>query len=143
VKAAQSAIPLGPTLEISQHDSAEHDYVTIAQVELLDALAIDERAVEATVIENAVAGGPPDKDRVTSRNGDIVETQVGRKTATYVGDLGAERDQQRSTGSLDLDVAAWLKRLIGLAAVAETLVKAGDGIETLGYLINSGADEYL
>lgn len=45
----------------------------------------------------------------------------------------------RSTGSLDLDVAAWLKRLIGLDAAAETLVKAGDGIETLGYLINSGA----
>jgi len=130
-------------LEIPQRDSAEHDYVTIAQVELLDALAIDERAVEATVIENAVAGGPRDKDRVTSRNGDIVEMQVGRKTATDVGDLGAERDQQRSTGSLDLDVAAWLNRLIGFAAMAETLVKAGDRIETLGDLINSGADECL
>lgn len=138
-----STDPVGPTLEIPQHDSADHDFVTIAQVALLDALAIDERAVEATVIENAVAGGPRDKDCVTSRNGDIVEMQVGPKAATDVGDLGAERDQQRSTGSLDLDVAAWLKRLIGLDAVAETLVKAGDGIETLGYLINSGANEYL
>jgi hypothetical protein len=82
---------------------------------------------------------PGDEDRVTPRDGDIVEMQVGPKTATDVGDLGAERDQQRSTGSLHLDVAAWLERLIGLAAVAETLVNAGDGIETLGYLINSGA----
>jgi hypothetical protein len=71
---AGSVLPAGELqLEVSQLDSAEHDHVTAVKDGLLDAPAVDECAVEATVVEDLRARRPRDQDGVASRDGVIVE----------------------------------------------------------------------
>jgi hypothetical protein len=53
--------------------AAERDHVAIAQIGLLDALTVDERAIGTAVVENPLAAGARDEDRVTARDGTVVE----------------------------------------------------------------------
>ncbi len=79
---------------------------------------------------------------MATRHRAIVEMQVGRKTAADVDYLCAQRNEQRSITALNLDVAARWHRLDG-SGVADTRVEAGDGVESLGHLIDGGTDESL
>ena len=92
-------------VHISECDASERDHVAIAQIRLLDALSVDERAVGTAVVENPLAVRARDEDRVTTRDGTVVEMQVGADTASNVNDLLIERDAERLPRSLNLYVA--------------------------------------
>ena len=83
-------------LHVAEHDAAEHDHVAVAQLRLLDAAAVDERAVGAAVIEDARAPRAGNEDRVPARDRAVVEAQVGGEAAADVQRLALERDRQRA-----------------------------------------------
>src|ERR1700740_2568821 len=68
-------------LEVAQHHAAEHDHVAVAQVGLLHASAVDERAVRAAVIEDPRTGAARHEDRVAARDRALVEVQIGGQAA--------------------------------------------------------------
>ena len=69
---------------------------------------------------------------MTARDGAVVEAQVGGEAAADVQRLALELERQRALGALDLEVLAGGGREGGDGLVADALVEAGDGVETLG-----------
>src|SRR5437868_14483976 len=130
-------------LEIPQHDPAEHDHVAVTEVGLLDATAVDERAVGAAVIEDPRPRGPRHDDRVPPRYRGLVEAQVGREAAPDVDHLAGQRYEQGLIPSFDLDVAARLDRIDRSRPVADGVVEARDRVASLCLLLVDWADEGL
>jgi len=75
------------------------------QLDLIDTASVDERAVEAPVVEDLCSRGGGNDDRVAVRDRAVVEMQAGGDSPTDVEHVLAQRNQQRLLGSLDLDVA--------------------------------------
>src|SRR5947208_7807603 len=63
-------------LEEVQPVTADHDLVAVAQDAPLDALAVDEDAIEAAVVQHADAVGLADYQRMAARHGRVVEAHV-------------------------------------------------------------------
>src|SRR3954467_12510137 len=68
-------------LEEVQAIAPDDDLVAVGQDPPLDALAVDEHAVEAAIVEDAHAVGLAHDQRVPARDGRIVEPDVGREAA--------------------------------------------------------------
>src|SRR3954469_11712571 len=78
-------------LEEVQAIAPDDDLVAVAQHAPLDALAVDEHAVEAPVVEDPHAIGLAHDQRVPARHGRVVEADVGREAATDPRPLALER----------------------------------------------------
>ena len=61
--------------------AADHDLVAVGERAPLDALAVDEHAVEAAIVEHAQPVGLTHDQRVPTGDGRIVEADVGREAA--------------------------------------------------------------
>src|SRR3954453_22736692 len=68
-------------LEEVQAIAPDDDLVAVGQDPPLDALAVDEHAVEAAIVEDAHAVGLAHDQRVPARDGRIVDPDVGREAA--------------------------------------------------------------
>src|SRR3954462_11311628 len=78
-------------LEEVQAIAPDDDLVAVAQHAPLDALSVDEHAVEAPVVEDPHAIGLAHDQRVPARHGRVVEPDVGREAATDPRPLALER----------------------------------------------------
>src|SRR3954453_14961154 len=78
-------------LEEVQAIAPDDDLVAVAQHAPLDALAVDEHAVEAPVVQDPHAIGLAHDQRVPARHGRVVEPDVGREAATDPRPLALER----------------------------------------------------
>ncbi len=72
--------------------AADHDLVPVGQRAPLDALAVDEHAVEAAVVDHAQAVGLAHDQRVPARHRRIIEADVSRQAAADPGPLALERE---------------------------------------------------
>ena len=78
-------------LDEVQPVAADDDLVAVLQRAPLDALAVDEHAVEAAVVEHAHAVGLAHDQRVAARDGRVVEAHVGGEAAADPRPLARER----------------------------------------------------
>src|SRR3954453_3204091 len=78
-------------LEEVQAIAPDDDLVAVAQHAPLDALAVDEHAVEAPVVEDPHAIGLAHDQRVPARHGRVVEPDVGREAAPHARPLALQR----------------------------------------------------
>ena len=67
--------------------AADHDLVAVGQRAPLHALAVDEHAVEAAIVEHAQPVGLADDQRVAAGDGRVVEADVGGQAAADPGPL--------------------------------------------------------
>ena len=72
----------------------------------LDALAVDEDAVEAAVVEHADAVDAADDERVAARDRGVVEAHVRREPATDPRPLAGQRDDDDLLAILEAEVLA-------------------------------------
>src|SRR5664279_273330 len=79
-------------LDVAQLETADCDDVTAVQISLLDGLAVDERPVEAAVVEEPSVRPVGDDDRMTTRYRAVVQPQIGRQAAAYVQGAAAARN---------------------------------------------------
>src|SRR3954452_9411067 len=77
-------------LEEVQPVAPDDDLVAVGQDAPLDALAVDEHAVQAAVVEDAHAVGLAHDQRVPARHGRVVEADVGREAAPHARPLALE-----------------------------------------------------
>src|SRR3954452_6035609 len=77
-------------LEEVEAIAPDDDLVAVGQDTPLDALAVDEHAVEAAVVEDAHAVGLAHDQRVPARHGRVVEADVGREAAPHARPLALE-----------------------------------------------------
>jgi len=72
--------------------AADHDLVAVGERAPLDALAVDEHAVQGAVVQHPQAVGLAHDQRVAARDGGIVEADVSREAAPDPGPLADERE---------------------------------------------------
>src|SRR5919108_2020962 len=102
----------------------DDDLVAVGQDTPLDALAVDEHAVEAAVVEDAHAVGLAHDQGVPPRDRRVVEADVGGQAAAHPGPLALERRHP--------DVAGLVPGQV-LAGFAEHRASPGDqGLALLG-----------
>ena len=120
-------------LEVAQHHAPEHDHIAVAQLGLLDALPVDERAVRAAVIED-----PARRLRRGTRIACRRETELSSSCSPAASprpmwiELLAERDQQRLLAGPAPRDSGPARRSAGGRALAHALVQARDRVEPLG-----------
>ena len=73
-----------------------------------DALAVDEDAVEAAVVEHADAVVLDEQHGVAARDGRILEAQLGRQAAADAHRVAGHRDGAHAAGVVEDEVAAGL-----------------------------------
>ena len=79
-------------LQEPQGVAADEDLVAVGQRRPLDALAVDEDAVQRAVVEHADAVRAAHEQGVAARDGGVVEADVGGQGAADAGPLAGERD---------------------------------------------------
>ena len=79
---------------------------------------------------------------MATRDGAVVEAQVGGQAAADVQRLALELDRQRAVGALHLEVLAGAGGLVGDRLVAGSRVEAGDRVEALGLAVDRGRGDH-
>src|SRR4051794_27821983 len=97
-------------LEIGEPVAADEDLVAVAQASPVDALAVDEDAVERAVVEHAHAVGLADDQRVAAADGRVVEADVGGQRAADARPLLGQRDRDDAAAVLVDEVLAGGRR---------------------------------
>ena len=90
----------------AQAVAADDDLVAVGEQLRDDALAVDEHAVEAAVVEHAHAVGLGDQHRMAARDGRILEAQVGRQAAADPHRVAGHGDRAHLAGVMEDEVAA-------------------------------------
>ena len=124
--------------------AADHDLVAVGQRAPLDPLAVDEHAVQASIVEHAQAVRLADDQRVAARHGRVVEADVGGEAAPDPRPLALqrERDEVVARGAVGEVLARLVEPVTDLGqplAVVDLLGHVDDGV--LSGREQRGADE--
>src|SRR4029079_11639219 len=95
-----------PNLEEADRDLAQADLVAVGESRPPDALAVDDDAVQAAVVEHDHDLAASGDDGVAPRYGQVLEHDVGRGGTAEAEGPGADADDDELLAVLDRQVAA-------------------------------------
>src|SRR3954452_6425019 len=135
LKAARSRVrPVADAHEI-QTEGADRDLVAVVELVPVDALAVQEDAVQAAIVEDACSGPVAMDERVAARHRRIVEADVGGEAAADTRPAILEGGDVDAVVMLERDVVAVRDKRLACLQEPVRCDYVRDLVELIGVLV--------